>query len=44
MKTDHLIGYARTEYHCKIVMHIMVIFLMMGPNLLAKDIAIMVFV
>ena len=27
-KTDYLLGYARTEYHCKIVMCIMVIFLM----------------
>ena len=43
-KTDHLIGYARTEYHCKIVTLIMVMYLMMGQNQLAKGIVIMVFV
>ena len=42
-KTDYLIGYARTEYHCKIVMPIMDTFLMMVLNRQAKDIVTMVF-
>jgi len=43
-KTDHLLGYARTEYHCKNVVVIMAISLKMGPIQLAKDTVIMVFV
>ena len=31
-KTDHLLGYARTEYHCKNVVVIMVISLKMDHN------------
>ena len=31
-KTDYLLGYARTEYHCKIVVVTMVIYLMTGLN------------
>ena len=43
-KTDHLLGYARTEYHCKNVVAIMVISLMMVQIQLVKDIVTMVFV
>ena len=40
-KTDHHIGYARTEYHCKKCAVTMGIFLMMGHSQLVKDIVIM---
>ena len=43
-KTDYLLGYARTEYHCKNCGAHPDIFLMMGQNQQAKDFAIMVFV
>ena len=43
-KTDHLLGYARTEYHCRIVKLTMDIFLMMDQSPLEKDTVIMVFV
>ena len=37
-KTDNLIGYPRTEYHCKIARDIMDIYLTMVQSLQAKDI------
>ena len=43
-KTDHLLGYARTEYHCKNVVAIMVISLMMVQIPLVKDTVTTVFV
>jgi len=43
-KTDHLLGHARTEYHCKNCGVIMVIYLMMGHNLQARGFATMEFV
>ena len=43
-KTDHHVGYARTEYHCKSVVGIMDIYLMMVLNQQVKDIVIMVYV
>ena len=36
-KTDYHLGYARTEYHCKNVEDIMVIYLMTDLNLQEKD-------
>ena len=43
-KTDYLIGYARTEYHCKIVEAHHGHILKMVQNLQVKDTVIMVFV
>ena len=43
-KTDHYIGYARTEYHCKKCGDIMDIYLMMAHSQQEKDTVIMEFV